>query len=94
MVFLNQIMHWESMKRLCNESLSEQKQLLYKLNSVTVKTLEYLMDAYIGKYIYCMYTSVQYITSYTETQCWQDAVDCSETLTEAYRFVDICMISK
>ena len=38
------------MKRLCSESLSKQEKLLYKLNTATVKTLEYLMDAYIGKY--------------------------------------------
>jgi len=43
-------MNWESMKRLCNESLSKQKQLLYKLHTAIVKTLEYLMDVYIGNY--------------------------------------------
>ena len=40
------------MKRLCNESLSKQKKMLYKLNIATVKTLEYGMDACIGKHFY------------------------------------------
>ena len=73
------------MKRLCKESFSKQKELLYKLNTVTVKTLEYLMDACIGKHTAYSYDDTC-STLYTETQCWQDAVDCSEILTEAYRF--------
>ena len=79
-------MHWESVKRLCNESLSKQKELLYKLNIATVKTLEYHMDACIGKHFYSNVYYYNYFI-YAETQCWQDAVDCGEVLTEAYRSV-------
>ena len=38
------------MKRLSSESLSKQKESLYKLNAAVVKTLEYHMDACIGEY--------------------------------------------
>ncbi|XP_065916740.1 histone-lysine N-methyltransferase SMYD3-like [Dysidea avara] len=58
--------NWETMKKLCKESLSMQNPVLYRLNIATVKTLEYLMDSCI------------------ESRCWQDAVDYSKVLTEAY----------
>jgi len=34
---------------LCKDSLSAQNAVLYRLNITTVRTVEYLMDACIGK---------------------------------------------